>query len=122
MALVNGSLIAIPAEVATMALLALLVVYAARRGGRANNVVQVITGSFEDRLAAVIPRRAARLVLFEVHAWGALGKLARKRRHRSGLEFPYASDITLLMGVLLGLTVVETPIFAFLGALLLPWS
>jgi len=60
----NSLLIAIPAEVATMALLALLVVYAARRRGRANNVVKIITGSFEDRLAAVIPRRAARLVLF----------------------------------------------------------
>ena len=118
----NSLLIAIASEVATMALLALLLVYAVRRGRRANNAVKIITGSFEDRLAAVIPRRAARLVLFEVHAWGALGKLTRKRRHRSGLEFPYASDMTLLMGVLLGLTVVETPVLAFLGALLLPWS
>ena len=69
-----------------------------------------------------MPRRVARLLLFEVQAWRALGRLVWRRRHRlESAVFPYAADLALLMGVLLGLTVVETPVFVFLGAVLLPW-
>jgi hypothetical protein len=111
----------VAAELATIAFVALLAVRAVRRVRRHGGAVTPITGSFEDTLAAVIPRRAARLLLFELHGWRALSRLVRKHGGARELEFSYASDLTLLMAAMLGLTVLETPAFLFLGMLLLPW-
>ncbi|MDQ6900974.1 MAG: hypothetical protein M3072_15995 [Candidatus Dormibacteraeota bacterium] len=93
-----------------------------RRRGRGAEVPEQVTGTFEDRLATLVPRRPARLLLFEVHGWHALVRLpARWQRPAGPAEFPYASGLRLLMAVLLGLTLVELPVFALLAALLLPW-
>jgi hypothetical protein len=93
-----------------------------RRRGRGTEVPEQVTGTFEDRLATLVPRRPARLLLFEVHGWHALVKVpARWRRPGAPTEFPYASGLRLLMAVLLALTLVELPILALLAALLLPW-
>ena len=59
----------VAAEAATIAVVALLAVRAVRRVRRHGGAVTPITGSFEDTLATVIPRRAARLLLFELHGW-----------------------------------------------------
>ena len=95
---------------------------ALRRHRRGAEVLEQVTGTFEDRLATLVPRRLARLLLFEVHGWHALVTLpARWPRQTSPTEFPYAAGLGMLMGVLLGLTLVELPIFGLLAALLLPW-
>lgn len=78
----------------------------------ARGVSHPVTGSVEDTLGAVIPRRAARLLLLEVHGWRALLTLfgSRSRKARPG-QFAYASGLRMPMAVLLGLTLVEIPIF-----------
>jgi hypothetical protein len=96
---------------------------ALRRRHRSRDAVQQITGTFEDTLATLVPRRLARLLLFEVHGWHALFKLGARRSRSAAptIEFPYATGLGTLMAVVLGLTVVEVPVFAVLAALLLPW-
>ncbi|MDQ6899431.1 MAG: hypothetical protein M3072_07985 [Candidatus Dormibacteraeota bacterium] len=118
----NGWLWLAALELLLMLSFGVTALLALRRRRRGAEVPEQVTGTFEDRLATLLPRRLARLLLFEAHGWRALVELpARWQRPAARTEFPYASGLRVLMAVLLGLTLVELPVFALLAALLLPW-
>lgn len=77
----------------------------------------------EDSLAALVPRRVARLVALEIHGWSALMTVSRRwRRPPADSEFSYSRGLRMLMSVLLAWVVIEVPLLVFIAQLLIPWG
>jgi len=76
----------------------------------------------EDLLSSFMPRRLARIVLFQSRGWQALAALpGRLRRGPGRNEYPYSSGMRLVMAIVFCLVVIEVPILLFLALLLVPW-